>query len=272
MTKTSAPRRSPSKRPAEIDPAVHVLPLHHRIYMVLRRRLVEGEYPADRPIPGEHQLAGDFQASRVTIRRVLDRLDKESLIERRHGVGTFPRRSSAAAQTQPEMSYYDYIAASSHTYDDELLEFKFLPTPSFLSEVDALFGAVSLKIVRIAFAKNVPLHILRTYVPGDIAEHVSRRALGNKTVLELLKKKGIVPQESELRIGATSADTEEAKHLKVAVGAPLVHAIRVSRFSDGRAIEYNQMLSVADMFGYRFAFDWRVGSVRLPFINTNSVK
>jgi GntR family transcriptional regulator len=270
MTKTTAPHRTSPKRPPDMDPASHVLPLHHRIYIVLRRRLVEGEYLGDRPMPGEHQLAEDFGASRVTIRRVLDRLEKENLIERRHGVGTFPMRTAAGAQPQPEMSYYDYIAASSHTYDDKLLEYKLLPTPPFLSDIDPRFGSVSLKIVRLAFAKSVPLHILRTYVPGDIAEHVSRRALGNKTVLELLKKRGILPQESELKIGATSADTEEAKYLNMAVGAPLVHAIRVSRLPNGRAIEYNQMLSVADMFGYRFAFDWRIGSVRLPYISVNS--
>jgi len=203
---------------------------------------------------------------------VLDRLDRERLIERRHGVGTFPIRQLTESPPQSEMSYYDYIAASSHTYDDELLEFLYLPTPQFLNEIDSRFGAVVLKIVRVASAKRLPLHILRTYVPGDIAEHVSRRALGNKTVLELLKKKGIVPLASELKIGAIAADTDEAQHLDVTVGAPLVHAIRISRLDDGRAIEYNQMLSVADRFGYRFSFDWRVGTVRLPHIDVNPKK
>lgn len=269
MNKTTVRRRTTVPRPPAFESASEVLPLHHRIYIVLRRRLVEGVYPADRPMPGEHQLADDFRASRVTIRRVLDRLDRENLIERRHGVGTFPARQQAESAPQPEMSYYDYIAASSHTYDDELLEFVHLPTPQFLSDIDGCFGAVVLKIVRVAYAEEMPLHILRTYVPGDIAGHVSRRSLGNKTVLELLKKKGIVPHESELKIGAIAADTDEAQHLRVAVGAPLVHAIRVSRLDDGRAIEYNQMLSVADVFGYRFLFDWGTGRVRLPHIDRN---
>ena len=272
MKKTTARRRTAVARPSAVESTAHVLPLHHRIYIVLRRRLVEGVYPVDRPMPGEHQLAGDFCASRVTIRRVLDRLDRENLVERRHGVGTFPTRPQTESAPQPEMSYYDYIAASSHTYDDKLLEFVFIPTPQFLSDVDGRFGAVVLKIVRVAFAEKMPLHILRTYVPGDIAEHVSRRGLGNKTVLELLKKKGIVPHESDLKIGAIAADTDEAQHLRVAVGAPLVHAIRVSRLGDGRTIEYNQMLSIADVFGYRFSFDWGIGKIRLPHIDVNRKK
>jgi GntR family transcriptional regulator len=270
MSKTTPRRKATLPRQRAASHSSAVRPLHHRIYIVLRRRLVEGVYPIDRPMPGEQQLAEDFRASRVTIRRVLDRLDEDGLIERRRGVGTFPTRSQVPAAPQPEISFNEYIAASSHAYDDELLEYKYLPTPSFLGNIDAGFGPAVLKIVRVAFAKGIPLHILRTYVPGDIAEHVSRRALGNKTVLELLKEKGIVPQDSELRIGAISADTDEARHLNVAVGAPLVHAIRVSRLTDGRAIEYNQMLSVADLFGYRFSFDWRTGAVRLPHITANS--
>jgi len=271
MNKNTVRRKPAPRHASSNDAAPSVLPLHHRIYIVLRRRLVEGVYPFDGPIPGEHQLAEDFHASRVTIRRVLDRLGKEGLIERRHGVGTFPTRSPEAVPPHAEMSYFDYIAASSHTYDDQLVEFNYLPTPAFLSDIDARFGAVTLKIVRVAFAKKLPLHIFRTYVPGDLAEHVPRRSLGNKTVLELLQKKGILAQESELKIGAMSADVDEAQHLRVSVGAPLVHATRISRLADGRAIEFNQMLSIAEMFGYRFFFDGR-GTIRLPHMDVNPKK
>jgi len=236
--------------------------------MVLRLRLIEGKYPPEIAIPGEHQLAKDFNASRVTIRRVLDHLEKENLIERRHGVGTFPMRGAARSSAAPtHLSYHDYIAASSHNYDDKLVEFLHLPTPRFLTDIDPGFAPVVLKIVRVAFIRKTAVHILRTFVPADIGQYVSPRALGNKTVLELLGKKKVVPEESELRIGAMAADTEESMLLTVSVGAPLVHATRISRLAGGRAIEYHQMTSVADKFGYRFLFDWQSGVARLPKIN-----
>jgi GntR family transcriptional regulator len=264
MTKTQ-PRGSIGRAPrAARSQSRHVLPLHHRIYIVLRQRLVEGEYPAERPMPGEHQLAQDFQASRVTIRRVLDQLHQEQLIDRRHGAGTFPVATASAAGAAPAMSYYDYIAASSHAYDDELLEFNAIPTPAFLLQLDERFGPKALKIVRIARLKAIRYHILTAYVPVDVAASITKRAIGNKTVLELLKQEGIVPETSELQIGAIAADTFEAQHLRVHVGVPLLRAIRVSRLPGGRAIEYNQILTVADLFGYRFTFDGRSGALKLP--------
>jgi GntR family transcriptional regulator len=262
-------KKSPARRKRSVTTRVpvrdphQVLPLYHRIYVVLRRRLQDGEYPLQRPIPGEHQLAKDFSASRVTIRRVLDQLEKQGLVDRRHGAGTYPL-AGARDGGATEMSYSDYIAASSHSYDDSLVEFAHIPTPGFLSAGGAELGAVVLKIVRIARREGVACHILSTYVPADLAEHVSRRAIGNKTVLELLKKHGIQPRESELKISAVVADSFEARHLDVAVGSPLVHAIRISRLTDGRAIEYQEMHSVADMFGYRFLVDWRTGGLKLP--------
>lgn len=242
----------------------HVLPLHHRIYMVLRQRLLDGAYESTQPLPGEHKLAEEFKASRVTIRRVLQQLVEDTLIVRRHGSGTYPLPARRAPQPAREMSYYDYIAASSHNYDDKLLAFEALRAPAFLAEIDAHFGSQVLRIVRVAYRQGVPQHILRTYVPGDLAQYLSRRSIGNKTVIELLKRHGVLVENSELRIGATIADTFEAQHLRVRLGAPLLHATRISRLSGGRAIEYHEMLSVAELFGYRFCFDWRVGAVKLP--------
>ena len=50
-----------------------VVPLYHQIYVVLRQQIVEGRF-GQGPLPGEIDLAKQFHASRVTMRRVFDRL------------------------------------------------------------------------------------------------------------------------------------------------------------------------------------------------------
>ncbi|MCC6170704.1 MAG: GntR family transcriptional regulator [Gammaproteobacteria bacterium] len=49
--------------------------LHHQIYLTLRNELIRGHYggangrtPA--PLPAEHELASQFEVSRVTVRRI----------------------------------------------------------------------------------------------------------------------------------------------------------------------------------------------------------
>jgi DNA-binding GntR family transcriptional regulator len=71
----------------------------------------------------------------------------------------------------------------------------------------------------------------------------------------MLRKHGIEAETSEMSVGAVAADADEARYLQVEVGAPLVHATRVSRDASGRAVEFSRFHSVAGRFGYRFKFD-----------------
>ena len=55
----------------------------------LRRRILHGEFGPGERLPTERELCELFSASRITIRRSLDILADELLIERRQGDGTF---------------------------------------------------------------------------------------------------------------------------------------------------------------------------------------
>lgn len=64
-------------------------PLYHRIYTVLRERIINGYYPADLPVPSEAELAQSFGVSRITIRKAMKILSDEGLVTRARGRGTF---------------------------------------------------------------------------------------------------------------------------------------------------------------------------------------
>jgi GntR family transcriptional regulator len=55
----------------------------------LRRRLADGEWPAGTRLPGEHQLAAQYDVSRATVRTALRALESQGLTYTRHGSGTF---------------------------------------------------------------------------------------------------------------------------------------------------------------------------------------
>ena len=60
---------------------------HQRIYQVIRERISLLHYPPHTVI-GEIELADEFNVSRTPIRRVLQRLQYEGLVDIRSGVGT----------------------------------------------------------------------------------------------------------------------------------------------------------------------------------------
>ena len=55
----------------------------------LQRAIETGAYSEGEKLPPERQLAETFKAARSTVRRALDRLEKDGLVSRRLGSGTF---------------------------------------------------------------------------------------------------------------------------------------------------------------------------------------
>lgn len=55
----------------------------------LRREVRDGLYPPGRPMPSEHRLCERFGVSRMTVRVILARLERDGLIYRQQGRGTF---------------------------------------------------------------------------------------------------------------------------------------------------------------------------------------
>lgn len=68
-------------------------PLYALVARDLRRKIIGGTWrPGDR-IPSEHELCNDYHVSRITVRRGIDTLVRERLLERCRPVGTFVREA-----------------------------------------------------------------------------------------------------------------------------------------------------------------------------------
>lgn len=66
-------------------------PRYRRIAAELIAAIEAGDYPPGSQLPGEAQLAGQFQASRNTIRSALGELDGRGFVEVVHGKGRIVR-------------------------------------------------------------------------------------------------------------------------------------------------------------------------------------
>lgn len=69
----------------------------------LQRAIETGAYSEGDRLPPERQLAQTFKAARSTVRRALDKLEKEGLVSRRLGSGTFVGTSAATGQRPADL-------------------------------------------------------------------------------------------------------------------------------------------------------------------------
>ena len=76
-------------------------PLYLQIVASLKREISEGRLQAGAPLPSFRQLAEDLLVSVITVKRAYEELERDGIIYRRQGLGTFV--SDAAADRSREV-------------------------------------------------------------------------------------------------------------------------------------------------------------------------
>lgn len=245
-----------SLRPASGVLPDNVLPLprYHQIYLVLREQLAQGDFPPDAPMPGELDLAARFGVSRVTMRSALDKLDRDGLIIRQRGRGTFARApGSAVPPANAEVrGMLENLVSMSLKTSVRILELGMQPAaPDVARELDMPVGAKVQKAVRIRSFKEGPLAYITTFVPEDIGRHFGRRELASRPMLVLLEEAGVKVDSADQTVSARLADHAVAPLLDLDIGAPLLAVTRVVRDKARRPVQLLRGLYRPDRYEYQ---------------------
>src|SRR5437588_12384463 len=95
------------------------LPAYQRIQGAIRKRIEAGQLRAGDPVASERDLAKIHQVSLMTARHALASLEREGIVERRRGIGTFV--SAPRIQFNKLMSYTEQMASRSLAAGSKIL-------------------------------------------------------------------------------------------------------------------------------------------------------
>jgi DNA-binding GntR family transcriptional regulator len=189
----------------------------------LRSRVVAGEFRAGRLLPSEAELSGGYGASRVTVRRALDLLREEGLIDARQGFGWFaadPLRQTLGRLTTIE----GQLAESGRRPERRILEFEFTRAGA---EVRAVLGVDEvLRVRRVNLADDEPFAVVTVWCPAKLASDLSRAQVQRSAFAELLP---VGLGGATQTIAAAAAGADDARLLGIPRGAPVLRCRRVTR-------------------------------------------
>jgi len=245
------------------------LPLYFNIFTVLQREILGGAYPPARPLPSEDKLAKRFNVSRVTIRHAMSLLEKEKLILRQRGKGTFAINTQPP---QPKVNSFDGLSQNIADFEAntqiDLLDMGPAPLPAWAREHARSNGAdpdASIhRIIRVRRDARGPFSYSVCCVAGPAAARVHFDQMGNRTVIALLEDAGIIADRVEQRLTAVAADPEIARYLQVMVGAPLILMRRIMLDKGGDAFEYLEAYYRPDSFEYSVNLTREGGTASVP--------
>lgn len=240
-------------------------PLHHQIYLVLADGISAGRYGVGEPLPTEEQLTQMFSVSRITVRRAMTSLQAAGLIDRGAGRRTVVRRQIGQPLAVPAASAIENIAAYGAETVATVLEFDYVPAPSFLQSDlwDSRDKPVQ-RAVRVRRQGPDPVMYLTSYVPEALGRTFTRGELNRIPMFQLLGRAGAHISGGEKIVSATLADPLVASRLEIKVGAPLLEMRSMMLDQHGRAVEYVEMLAIPDRLKLRLQVQGD-GMAPLPF-------
>lgn len=197
----------------------------------LREQVSGGELSAGGLLPSEADLSAAYGASRVTVRRALEWLRAEGLLDARQGYGWFvaadPLRQSLGRLGTIE----GQLAASGVQAERRILDFAFVAPPT---EVASVLGPGKVLVVRrLNLADGQPFARVTVWCPEALAAELSRAEVERSPFYELLT---VELGGATQTIGAAAASPDDAAVLAVPEGAPVLRCWRVTSAATGEPV------------------------------------
>lgn len=214
-------------------------------------RYIDGQL-ADSPIPPERSLAQDFDVTRPTIRRAVDELERDGLVYRVQGGGTFCV-GPGIAKSLRLTSFSEDIRARGRTPGSVLLSADEHPAGEVAGQRLRISpGAAVIEIRRLRLADAEPMCLESSALPAELVPGIERRNLRGSLYRLLESEYGIRPAWAEQSVSATVLSADEADQLRVAPFSAALRAERVSFDARARRVEFGISIYRADRYSLRY--------------------
>jgi len=226
----------------------------------IKRTIAEERLSPGDALPTEGQLQKSFGVSRATVRCALGELERQHVIERRQGVGTFVTRPPLARDLRVLTSFTEEMIARGLAPSSFLITYE-AGAPGDIPE--ELSGIPTVHVVRLRLADSQPISIHDAFIPADIANKsgFTKAQLEQDDSLSLyaqLEAAEYFVDRAREHVTAVAATARQAKLLGVKTGAPLIKTVRVSWTRGNQILEHVTAYSHPEHFEYAITLARRV--------------
>ena len=235
---------------------------YQRITDSLRRRLLSGQWPPARQLPTERELCQQFAASRITIRRALQILEQEQLVERRQGRGTFARTRTRQKIPILKAGFFESVRRHSPPLKRRLHSWQWTNIDRELAApLHACPGDPVLTALRIDELHGEPVAFDEVVLAGRYADRLTECDLAQLDFyVRWQRVQDFRVDHSTQTIEATKAKSPASRLLNIRAGEPLLKETEVMYVTDGQPAGLFVTYYRHDCFRFDVTFDYSEGT------------
>lgn len=250
---------------ADLDlPLAARTPHHVRIADYLRSLIHDGQHPPSSRVPSEADLCAHFKVSRTTVRHALGELERDGLIIRQQGRGSFVASPKPGQDLGRLTGLAEAMAAQGREISNQVLGLARVSAPAEVARRLQLdVGETVVALRRVRSIDGVAVSHELSYFPVEFAATLEQADLGRRDVYLVLEADGgLVLGHADWRIDAVGADPELAEALDTPVGEALLRVERLAFSRAGRPIDFEYLHYRGEAFQYLLRTERQPGQSR----------
>lgn len=229
------------------------LPLYQRLRDELARQIADNRWRPGEAIPTEAVLSSEYGLSVGTVRKAIDMLVGERILERQQGRGTFIRRPQFHSSLF-RFFRFQTLAGERQMPESRVLEIEPINAPSAVAQMLGLPAETPvIRLLRLRLLAAQPLLVEEIWLPRERFQAILDIDLNSEGPLlypiyeELC---GQVVASAEETLTAELVSQAHAGLLQVAPGSPVVVIERLARNYAGQPLEWRRSRGHASHFRY----------------------
>lgn len=229
---------------------------YEEIALDIQKKINNGEYSANDQLPLEKDMCMQYNVSRITIKKAMDKLVMNGSVIKRRGAGTFVKDVDYTEIKDISTSKQFNGFTDSHKdtkVTSKVVEFKVVnPSEEIANKLKMEQDDFVYYICRVRYADGEPFVVEYTYMPIDVISGIKKEVLKGsvyKYIEEQLKLKiksahrtlrALMPSELEMR----ELDIEDNN-------IPILQVEQIAFLDNGQPFEYSKSNHRGDRFDFK---------------------
>lgn len=224
------------------------MPLYLQVAGLMRKKIETQEWCFGKQIPTLDELEKEYQVSRITLRESLAQLEKQGIVRRTRGLGTFVVKDLSQQRWFKLPTNLDELVEAVSGLKIHLLAIEQDDQPLIPAFAFGDVAPAYRRLRRVHFHNDVRYCLIDIYLVKDIFALDPDGFSSAPVIPQLMSLPGVQVSQARQIMRITVSDEDTAAHLDIGVGDPIADVCRTLLDQDGRIIYYAHIQYPAHMF------------------------
>ena len=228
---------------------------YEQIALDIQKKINNGQYLPNDQLPLEKEMCIQYNVSRITIKKAMDKLVMNGSVVKRRGAGTFVKDVDHEEITDISTSKQFNGFSGSHRgekIETKVIDFKVInPSQEIANKLKMEKDDFVYYICRVRYADGEPCVVEYTYMPIDVISGIKRDMLTGSIYRYIEEDLKLKIKSAHRTVRALVGSELEKEALDINDTMPILQVEQIAFLDNGQHFEYSKSSHRGDKFEFK---------------------